>query len=190
MDTQRIAGILIILGFITFWFGNLYSPPGVYSETDAELRLEATEKYPVRWALSQGLGGVGIAVIFLGLLVLSIKLSGEYSLAITYFPAALNIVAVILVSFYLYQYISDPVSIWEGNARAQLLVATLILVMIAGILYGILFLQAGLPQWLGYLTVGYCLLAVPVFIIFRPPPFYVISLYFFILLAVGVALVR
>ena len=70
MDAHRLAGILIILGFIIFWVGNLYSPPGVYSETDTELRLRATENNPLRWTLSQGLGGVGIAVMFLGLLVL------------------------------------------------------------------------------------------------------------------------
>jgi len=190
MDAQLLAGILIIIGFVIFWVGNLTSPPGVYSETDTKLRLKAAEKRPLHWALSQGLGGVGIAVIFLGLLVLSIELSGEFSPLLAYLPAALNIVSVILISIYLHQYISDPVSIWEGNERAQLLVASLILVMIAGTLYGILFVQADLPKWLGYLTVGYCLLAVPVFIIFRPPPFYVISLYFFVLLGIGISLVR
>ena len=190
MDAQRLAGVLIIIGFITFWFGNLYSPPGVYSETDTELRLQAAEKNPLRWALSQGLGGVGIAVMFLGLLALSIELSGEFSFLLTYLPAALNIVATVLISIYLYQYINDPVSIWEGSGQALLTVAALMIVLISGILYGILFVQAGLPKWLGYLTIGYCLLALVAFVALRPPPFYVISLYFFVLLGVGISLVR
>jgi hypothetical protein len=140
--------------------------------------------------LTISLGGVGIAVMFLGLLVLSIKLSGDYSLSLTYFPAALNIGAVILISIFLYQYIKDPLSIWKGSGQALLTVAALILMMIAGIQYGILFVQAGIPRWLGYLTIGYCLLAIAAFFILKPPPFYVISLYFFVLLGVGIALVR
>ena len=61
--------------------------------------------------------------------------------------------------------------------------------MAAGLLYGILFMQVGLPRWLGYLTIGYTALALIAIPIANPPTFYVISLYYFILLVAGIVLI-
>lgn len=190
MEITRLAGIVIVFGFIIFWVGNLSSPPGVYQEPDTEKRLQSVEMYPLRWALSQGLGGVGIGVVVLGLFILSINLADEYGPWLTYLPAALNILALTLTSVWLYQYITDPVSIWENSGDFSLTLAASILMMVAGILYGILFLQFGLPAWLGYLTIGYAAIALAATVIARPAPFYVIALYFFVMLAAGIVLIR
>jgi len=190
MDMQRLAGIVIIVGFITFWAGNLYSPPGVYQEIDTNVRLGIIEQHPVRWALSQGVGGVGIAAIAMGLLILSVSLRGEHSPWLTYLPAAMNILAVILIAVYLYRYITDPVSSWEGTQANPFLLSAVLLVMGAGLLYGFLFLQAGLPAWLGYLSIGYTIIGGVALILFNPPAFYVVVLYFFITLAAGIVMVK
>ena len=110
MEATRLAGIFIILGFIIFWAGNIYSPPNVYQETDLQLRMQIVAEYPARWAISQGVGGAGIAVMVLGLLILSVRMAGAYGPWLTYVPSALSIVAVILTSVYLYQYINDSVT--------------------------------------------------------------------------------
>jgi hypothetical protein len=189
MELTRISGIVIIIGFIIFWVGNLSSPPGVYQERDLDLRLQAIETYPSRWAISQGLGGVGIGIIAIGLLILSLQMAGDYGPWLTYLPAILNIIAALLAAVYLYQYITDPASIWGASGRSMLILTTGLLMMAAGLLYGILFIQMGLPKWLDYLTVGYTALALIAIPIANPPTFYVISLYYFILLAAGIVLI-
>jgi hypothetical protein len=190
MDLTRVAGIVIIVGFIVFWLGNLYSPPGVYQETDTKVRLEIVDHYPARWAISQGAGWVGMGLLALGLLLLSLNLADEHGPWLTYIPAALNIIAMILVSVYLIGYISDPVAVWEGEGGMSLILTAAIMMMTAGILYGILFLQHGLPGWLGYVTIGFSIMALAAIVLANPPSFYVIALYFIIILAAGIVLVR
>lgn len=188
MELTRIAGILIAVGFVVFWIGNLYSPPRVYQESSLEVRLQTVKAYPSRWAVSQGLGGVGIGIMVLGLLILSAYSAGDYRFLLTYLPAVLNIVAVVLVSIWLYQYITDPASIWESSVQSPLMLGATVLMAAAGILYGILFLQIGLTSWLSYLTIGYGAVALVAILVARPPAFVVISLYFFVLLADAIGL--
>jgi hypothetical protein len=190
METTRIAGILIILGFIVFWVGNLYSPPGVYSEIELDARLQAVNEYPNRWAISQGLGGVGLGISVIGLLLMSVYFANESSPWFTYLPLAANILAVVLFSIWLYQYITAPMSIWELPSQSPLIVAATILLLVGGFLYGFMYLQVGFPGWLSYLSIGFSAIAVIAILVARPPVFYVISLYYFILLAVAVVLIR
>jgi hypothetical protein len=190
MNIQHLTGIVIIVGFVIYWIGNLYSPPNVYQESDLDVRLEIVDDYPARFAVSQGLGGVGIAVIVLGLLLLSIQSLGDYAPWLTYLPAALNIAAVVLLAIWLYQYINDPASIWGGAEQSQWMLGASILMMISGLLYGILFLQIGLPAWLSYLNIGYAVVALVAILIAQPPAFAVISIYHFVLLPAAIALIR
>lgn len=188
MELTRIVGILIAVGFVVFWVGNLYSPPRVYQESNLEVRLRTVSEYPSRWAVSQGLGGVGIGIMVFGLLILSVYYAVDYRLLLTCLPAALNIAAVVLVSIWLYQYITDPASIWDSSVQSPLMLGATLLMTAGGILYGILFLQIGLTSWLSYLTIGFSVIALVAILFARPPAFVVISLYFFVLLADAVGL--
>ncbi len=60
----------------------------------------------------------------------------------------------------------------------------------AAVLYGLLFIRAGFPAWIGYLTAGYGALALIALLIARPPEFYVMAIYYFILVAPAVAMIR
>lgn len=188
MELTRIAAILIAVGFVVFWIGNLYSPPRVYQESSLEVRLQTVSEYPSRWVVSQGLGGVGIGIMVLGLFVLSVYSAADHGPWLTYLPAGLNILAVVLVSIWLYQYITDPASIWGSTDQSPLMLSATILMAAAGILYGILFLQIGLTKWLSYLTLGYSAIALVAILVARPPAFIVISFYFFVLLADAIGL--
>lgn len=189
MNLYRISGIVIILGFVIYWIGNIYSPPGTYQEADLHERLNIVEAYPTRWAVSQGLGVVGIGIIFLGLLLVSIKAAGGTSPFLTYLPAGLNILSLILLVVWVRQYIADPLSSWQGEV-SLFLAAPGYIIVTAGILYGLLFLRMGLPAWIAYVLIGFCVLAFSALILASPSAFFVISIYFFILLAAAVALLR
>jgi len=190
MELVRLSGIVITVGFVIFWIGNLYSPPRVYQEADLDARLQIVGDYPARFAWSQALGGAGVGVIILGLLILSVRLAGDHGPWLTSLPAALNVLALAFLSVWLYRYITDPASVWGATDQSWLMPGASILMMVAGLLYGILFLQIGLPSWLGYLTIGYAATAMVAIQIARPPAFGVISLYFFILLAAAIILFR
>ena len=189
MNMYHLAGIVIVVGFAIYWIGNLYSPPNVYQETDLDVRLQIVGDYPARFAMSQGLGGVGIAVIVVGLLLVSIQSLDDSSPWLTYLPAVLNIAAVALLAIWLYQYINDPASIWGSAEQSQWMLGALVLMMISGLLYGFLFLQIGLPAWLSYLNIGYAAVALVAILIAQPPAFAVISIYHFVLLPAAIALI-
>lgn len=190
MDIQRLAGIVMIAGFVLFWAGNVYSPPGVYGETAVAARLEVVAQNPLRWTISQGMGGLGIVVMLLGLVLWSVPLRGQHSPWLTDLPAVINMLAAVLITVYLYQYITAPASIWESAQPSLLLQASSALILAAGIIYGLLFLQAGLAAWLGYLLIGYAVVALAALFVFNLPTFYLISLYAFIILAVGIVSIR
>ncbi|MDX1614607.1 MAG: hypothetical protein R3300_09880 [Candidatus Promineifilaceae bacterium] len=188
MALTQWAGIAILIGFVVFWLGNIYSPPGVYQESDLTVRLKIVDEYSRRWAVSQGLGGAGIAVALLGLLILSIGAANDNGPWLTYLPAALNAVTVVLLAVWLTQYIGDPASIWGRVEQSPLMLGASILILVAGILYGLLFRQIGLAGWLSYLTIGYAGIALVAVLMVRPPAFVIISFYSFVLLAAALEL--
>jgi hypothetical protein len=190
MDTMRFAGLAIVLGVVVFWIGNLYSPPGVYQETNTALRLEAVNKYPTRWVISQGLGGVGMAIIILGLLLYGQQMSQDRGPWLTYLPSGLNILAIILAFIWLYNYITNPGPIFDGRGGAPLLTISAVLMLLAALLYGLLFVAGSFPAWIGYLTIGYSIIALLALLIARPPVFMVLSFYFFVLVVPAVAMIR
>jgi len=189
MDILRLSGLLIILGFIVFWVGNIYSPPNVYSETDIQVRLDVVEANQARWAVSQGLGVVGIGIVLLGLLLVSLNGTTDYPFWSTILPAGLNILGLILAVIWLTGYINDPAASWQ-NAGFSILTVSAVAILTGGILYGLLFSQMGLPSWIAYLAIGYCAIALLALIVANPPAFWVISFYLLILLAAAVALIR
>ena len=190
MDVQRLAGLVIIVGFVVFWTGNVYSPSGVYGETAVAARLEVVAQNPLRWALSQGMGGLGYIMILLGFILWSISLLGRINPGLIAIPAVIHLIAATLVAIYLYQYITDPAAVWENVHPSLFQQFVPALVWAAALLYGLLFLQAGLPAWLSYLMIGFGAIAVAAQFLFQPPAFYVISLYSLIALAAGIVLVR
>ena len=190
MNSQHLAGIIIIAGFIVFWIGNISSPPNVYTESDLQTRLDIVERYSTRWAISQGLGGVGIAMIAVGLGMYGLKFRQDRGLWLTWLPAVMNAAAVVLAAAYLYGYINDPASSW-GAVRADPLLKGMGLLMLgAGLLYGILFLQTGLSAWIAYLSIGITILGTGALLFFNPPTFYVVSIYLFTVLAAGITMLR
>ena len=190
MELTRFSAVFVIVGFVIFWIGNLYSPPGIYQEADQDMRLQIISDHPARFAWSQGLGGAGVGIVVLGMLFLSVQSASDHGPWLTYLPAALNLLALVLLSIWLYQYITDPASVWGATEQSALMLGATLMLMAAGILYGFLFLQLGLPGWLSYLTIGFAAIAVVAIVTARPPAFAVISLYLFILLVVAVDLFR
>ncbi len=190
MDAIRLAGISVILGVIVFWAGNIYSPPGVYQETNTVLRLEAVDRYPTRWAISQGLGGVGIAIILFGLLLYGLQLTEDRGPWLTYLPAGLNIIAMFLAFAWLYEYITDPGPIFNGSGGSNLLTIAAVMMLLAATLYGLLFVGSPFPVWIGYLTIGYAVVALIALLVAKPPVFVVLSFYFFVLVVPAIAIIR
>ncbi len=167
MQTQQLSSILLIAGFAALVLSFLLGPPGMaqtYQPPDPQRRIQIIEEYKMRWNISQASIGIGILLTAIGFFVLNTRL---YTVANAWVPtlgAAAFIVGAISGAFFIYRQTTDPLSTYEGAySGMQTLYYWLSL---AGLLFfGVAFLQAGLPTWLGYLTAGAALIYGVVFLI-------------------------
>ncbi len=167
MDTQRLSAFLLIAGFAALVLSFLLGPPGMsqtYNPPDPDRRIELIEQYKTRWNISQSLIGLSLLLTTAGFFVLNTLL---YKLANAWVPtlgASAFIFGIILGALFIYRQTKDPLSIYEG---AYSIYQTLYywLSLVGLLFFGVAFLQAGLPAWLGYLTAGAALVYGAVFLV-------------------------
>jgi len=153
MDKQRLTAILLIAAFAIIMISTAVNAPGLYQTQDIEERLQIIDTYRTRWLVNQALVFVYLMFTMTGLLMLvSILWTRVQSQILA--PGAVALIAGIIAGLYfLYLQTIDPhggysgaYPIWENLAYWLWLASTF--------LFGIAFLQAGFPAWLGYLTAG------------------------------------
>jgi hypothetical protein len=167
MDTQRLSAVLLIAGFVALVLSFLLGPPGIaqtYQPPDPNRRIQIIEQYKTRWNISQSLIGLSLLLTTIGFFVLNTRL---YTVANAWIPtlgASAFIFGVISGALFIYRQTTAPLSTYEG---AYSIYQTLYYwLSLAGLLvFGVAFLQAGLPTWLGYLTVGTALVYGVVFLV-------------------------
>jgi hypothetical protein len=162
MDTQRLSAVLLIAGFAVLILRLPLSLPGLYQTTDPTERVQIIEENKPRWNISQSLIGLSLLLTTIGFFVLNTRL---YTVANAWVPtlgAAAFVIALIPAALFLYRQTTDPL-----GSRAYSGMQTLYywLALAGLLLFGVAFLQAGLPAWLGYLTAGSALVYGVVFLV-------------------------
>ncbi len=156
MDTQRLSAFLLIAGFAALALSFLLGPPGMaqtYRPPDPDRRIQIIEEYKTRWNISQLLIGLSILVTAIGFAVLAMRLSTLVNAWVPGLAAAAILVGTIPVTLFIYRQTIDPLGSYEGAYTGMVTLYSWLAV--AGLLlFGVAFLQAGLPAWLGYLTAG------------------------------------
>jgi hypothetical protein len=157
MDTQRLSAILFITGFAAFLVAFLLGPKGIYQTPDLQRRLQIIEEYKSRWNIAQPLIGLSLLLTAIGFAMLASLLSTE---AIAWIPglgAAAFAAGTISAEVFVYRQTTDPLGSFEGAYSGM---ETLYhwLTLAGLLLFGVAFLQAGLPAWLGIVTAGATLL--------------------------------
>jgi|GEM_PF-5444656 len=156
MDAQRLSAFLLIGGFATLVLSFLLGPPGMaqtYHPPDPQRRIKIIEKYKTRWNISQLLIGLSILLTALGFAVLASRLSALVNAWVPGLGAAAILVGAIPVTLFIYRQTIDPLGSYEGTYSGMVTLYSW-LAMAGLLLFGVAFLQAGLPAWLGYLSAG------------------------------------
>jgi hypothetical protein len=167
MDTQRLSAFLLIAGFAAMALSFLLGPPGIrqtYQPPDPHKRIQIIEQYKTRWNISQSLIGLSLLLTTIGFFVLNTRL---YTLANAWVPtlgAVAFIAALIPAVLFIYRQTTDPLGSYEG-AYSGMLTLYSWLALAGLLLFGVAFLQAGLPAWLGYLTAGTAIVYGVVFLV-------------------------
>ena len=164
MDTQRLSAILLIAGFVVLMVASLLGPRGIYQTSDPSERVQIVEENMTSWKITQSLTGLGLLLTAAGFFVLNTRL---YTMGNAWVPtlgAAAMVVGAISGALFLYRQTTDPLSAFEGAYSGMQTLAYWL--WLAGLLlFGVSFLQAGLPAWLGYLTAGAALVYGIVFLV-------------------------
>ena len=188
MELTRVAGLVMIAGFGLFVSGFSVGPPRIFEETELEARLWIIGEHPSRWKLVMWLGGLQPLVTAFGFLLLSVSLLGRQSTLLLAMGAASFIVAGVFVAAGIRGNIANPGAYLDRASQSPQTVGYLLLTALAGIIYGMVFLRADLPDWLGYITLGSAAL-VPLLAIFKSSVAYsTIMAFYFVTFVVGFVL--
>ena len=190
MNSQRLSAYLLIAGVAFMLVSFALGLRGIYQTHDLNERVEIIKASKTRWVISQALIAVSALFTASGFFVLNISLyriSDSYPWPYTLGAGAMIIGAISGVIF-VYLQTADPLSSYQGAYRGYEFVYYWLAV--GGLLlFGIAFLQAGLPTWLGYLTVVtsaiYAIFLAATGIGFATP-----GLVFVLSLVIGVVLLR
>jgi hypothetical protein len=190
MEQISVAGMLLISGFLLVMAASFAGPPRLYQEANSQEQLQLIEEYPNRWLASNVLFALAGLATAVGLILFTFSSQGEGSALISWLAALAYALGTLFWIFFLANRFQDPAQLFENYSFSPFTVALFGLLIIGLLLYGIAFLQAGYPGWLGYGTAGLVtvigLLAVVIpgtFFKWFPPQ----TLYFFTL-AAGIAL--
>lgn len=164
MNTQRIAAILLITIFVAVILTTIINAPGLYQTQDISVRLQLIETYKTRWLINQSLVVIYalLTIISFSLLALILRTTGRAWIPIL--GAVAMVAGTISGLYFLYLQTIDPRGGYSGAYPVPETLAYWL--WLAGtVLFGVAFLQTGLPTWLGYLTAGIALLYSMVFLL-------------------------
>lgn len=152
MDIVKISGILMITGFVFLVGSGVIAPPGVYRETEFGERLKIIENHQTRWSATNAIGALGALSTSAGFLLLSVHLWKSQNQILVFLGAAAFSISGIAITIQSYRRVVDPAL---HLASASPLERVWLWSLLAAILvFGFIFLQAGYPTWLGYLSIG------------------------------------
>jgi len=157
MNTQRMAAILLIAVFAAVMLSTMVTPPGLYATQDIDKRLEILKIYRTRWLMERAVVVVSALLMVVGFSLLASTLRTTRAGWVPVLGAVVIVAGSIVAMYFVYLQTIDPRS---GYSRAYSTPEDLAYwLWLAGtLLFGVAFLQAGLPVWLGYLTAGVAIL--------------------------------
>lgn len=189
MDLLTLAGILMILSFVLIVLNMLLAPPRLYQETDTEVRLQIIADHRFRWIFAQVTGALGPLLAAIGFLLLAIHFQEVQSSLLLNIGAAAFILGALSMMLYTFQSLSDPGAYLTNTKIAPVEIAGISLTSAGGILFGVIFLQSSIPNWLGYLTIGSAVLLFTYLFLRGSFGYLMVILFYLVTLIVGIVLV-
>ena len=187
MSTERIAAIILLVGSILFIIAAFMPVSRVYAEPSQAAKLEIITSNRTAWSASQVLFGLGASIAAIGLGFVAHHLRGAPGAVWAYIGLAAVILGAVLWDGLVYLRAVDPEGFVEGRLVGWLFPAYTLLTQVGLIAFGVSYLRAGYPAWLGGVTVGGAIIFFIIYLVFRDiPPF----VYYVLTFIAGIVLVR
>lgn len=152
MAQAKLPAVLMIVGFLSLASGGILAPPGVYRAAELADRLKIISEHQTRWSASSALGAFGVLTTAAAFVLFGSLLWRHQNgplLALGMLAYAVSGVAIALQS---YRRATDPAV--QLAATASLDQVGFYALLLGIFIFGFVFLQAGYPDWFGYLSIG------------------------------------
>lgn len=151
---QNLSGYLLIAGFAMVLLASFAGPPGLFQEPESEKRLEIIETHQSRWIASNVLFVLGALATAAGLILFSLSIQGDVNSLLNWLAVLFYGLGTVLWIIFLFNRTINPAQLFENYVFTPSTIALVGLLVGGLLLYGILYIQAGYPGWLGFGTVG------------------------------------
>jgi hypothetical protein len=160
METQRLGGLLIILGLLLVIVASLVFPVSYFTAQYESERAAILAANRTGWAVANWLWIAGGAAAAAGMLLVALTLRRPLALA----GLGLYVIGCAFWVIYAYIRLLEPSFSSEGLWMEA---AFGWLTMVALALLGIVFLRTGLPKWVAFVNLGYAALFLVAFVLLR-----------------------
>lgn len=150
MNQAQIGGLFLVAGFIFILAASFVGPPRLYQEPDVNRQLELIAGHSTAWIASNVFFGLAGLVTAGGLALFALHLRGSENAWQAGTGAAAYALGAVVYAIFLYRRTVDPAALFANYAFSPLTVVLLSSLVIGLLLFGVVFLQAGYPGWLGW----------------------------------------
>ena len=187
MGTKRVGAIILLVGSVLFIIAAFMPVSYVFAEPSPAAKLEIITSSPAAWTASQVLFGLGASIAAIGLGFVARHLRGTPGAVWAYIGLAAVILGAVLWDGHVYLRAVDPEAFVEGRLIGWLFPAYALLTQLGLLAFGIAYLRAGYPAWLGGITVGGAVVFfIVLFVLKDIPPFF----YYILTFIAGIRLMR
>jgi hypothetical protein len=172
MSTERIAAIILLVGSVLFLIAAFMPVSQVYVAPSPAAKLEIITTNRTAWSASQVLFGLGASIASIGLGFVAYHLRGTPGAIWAYIGLVAVILGAVLWDGHVYLRAVDPEGFVEGRLIGWLFPAYALLTQTGLLAFGIAYVRADYPAWLGGITVGGAVIFFIVYLVFKDiPPF-------------------
>ncbi len=187
MSTERVAAIILLVGSALFLIAAFLPVSQVFAEPSPAAKLEIITSNPTAWTTAQVLFGLGASIAAIGLGFVSYHLRDTPGAVWAYIGLVAVILGAVFWDGHVYLRAIDPEGFVEGRLIGWLFPAYALLTQAGLIAFGVAYLRAGYPAWLGGVTLGGAVIFFIVFFVFKDIPPLV---YYILTFMAGVRLMR
>jgi hypothetical protein len=194
MNLQRLAGMALIASFVFLILNFVVGPPGVSQAPDVETALQAIRDQQGLYVLANVISGIAVLLPAVGFLLLALRLRGKQNPWPINLGTAAFLIGALLGLIHVYRITVDPrpylETVIERVTPPTLFTIFGFVILAGAFLFGVAFLQSGLPKWVGYMLTGYAAISAAVVLITGIPVFPAVMLLYLIYPVVGIVLLR
>jgi hypothetical protein len=172
MSTERVGAVILLISSVLFVIAAFMPVSHVFAEPSQAAKLEIIASNRTAWSASQVLFGLGASIAAIGLAFVAHHLRDTPGAVWAYIGLAAVILGAVLWDGHVYLRAIDPEGFVGGRLIGWLFPAYALLTQVGLLAFGVAYLRAGYPAWLGGVTVAGAVIFFIVYLVFKDiPPF-------------------